>query len=195
MTLLEFTRYWQSNFAECPPVNYLLKVKFTDKWLRIHSLPDSKRYAENDDDWNILLARQQKIFNDVFSTNDKVVLLANSFQIENDFNFDFIYKQQCLENFDWQTLPVIDVYEFTKNNVDKEEFIIPHLSNCNYELQIIEPILKAIAKDELRLFFINPKTNTIIAPYDGGVDIIYADSETRDLYEEKYEEWEQQDSF
>jgi hypothetical protein len=195
MTQIEFTTYWQSNFADCPPINYLLKQKFTDKWLRIHSLPESKRYAQNETDWAILLERQHKVFADVFNVNDDIILIANTYQIDNSDNFDFIYKQQCLENFDWKALPTIDILNLSKKQINKKVFIIPHLANCKFELKIIEPILILIAKDELRLFFINPKTNMIVAPYDGGVDIIYADTITKDLYKKQYGEWEQQDSF
>jgi hypothetical protein len=195
MTSLEFTTYWKNNFADCPPINYLLKEKFTDKWLRIHSLPESKRYPENNTDWDILLARQHKIFEDAFYKNDDIIVIANMYQIDDSDDFEFIYKQQCLENFNWKNLPAINIFNISKQQIDKEVFIIPHLSNFKFDAKIIEPILVAIAKDELRLFFINPKTNTVIAPYDGGADLIYADTKTRDLYKEWYKEWEQQDSF
>lgn len=73
--------------------------------------------------------------------------------------------------------------------------MIPHVTTDIFEVNKMNFILKQIATDELRLFFMNPKTNTIVAPYDGGVDIIYVDTATRDMYKEKYRDWAQQEIY
>lgn len=50
-------------------------------------------------------------------------------------------------------------------------------------------ILKAIADDEIRAMFICPLKDCIIAPYDGGVDIIVDSIEKRDELKLKYKDW------
>jgi hypothetical protein len=76
MTKVQLNTFWQSNFPNCPPINYLFKIFYTDRWLRIHSLPDSKRYAETAEEWQVLLQTQNSILDDVFSNNDKVILFT-----------------------------------------------------------------------------------------------------------------------
>ncbi len=50
-------------------------------------------------------------------------------------------------------------------------------------------LLKEIAEYELRAYFISIAKECIIAPYDGGMDIILKDTATRDRYKLKYQEW------
>ena len=56
---------------------------------------------------------------------------------------------------------------------------------------------KAVLPSEWRLFFINPENGIIIAPYDGGVDLIFADEKMRHFYKKKYINWlsEREDGF
>ncbi|WP_449384898.1 DUF3885 domain-containing protein [Chitinophaga flava] len=42
------------------------------------------------------------------------------------------------------------------------------------------------AQDNLRAFFISIGKELVIAPYDGGIDFILKNSETRDSYKGKY---------
>jgi hypothetical protein len=37
--------WWNNHYPEAPPVGFLLRQVYSDRWLRIHSLPGSKRYA------------------------------------------------------------------------------------------------------------------------------------------------------
>jgi len=55
--------------------------------------------------------------------------------------------------------------------------------NCQNEL------LKSIADDEFRAMLICPKRNCIVAPYDGGMDIIVDSEEKRDILKVKYRDW------
>jgi hypothetical protein len=50
-------------------------------------------------------------------------------------------------------------------------------------------ILRAIADDEIRAMFICPSKNCIVAPYDGGVDIIVDSSKKRDELKVQYRDW------
>mgnify|MGYP000411485810 CR=1 FL=1 len=47
-------------------------------------------------------------------------------------------------------------------------------------------LLRAIANDETRALFVSVEKNVLVAPYDGGIDLILKDSETRDNYKKKY---------
>lgn len=46
-----------------------------------------------------------------------------------------------------------------------------------------------IANWELSAFFVALDGQVIIAPYDGGVDVILKDEPTRDACREKYRDW------
>ena len=59
----------------------------------------------------------------------------------------------------------------------------------NWKKDSRNEILKAIADDEIRAILICSSRNCIIAPYDGGVDIIVDTYEKRDELKKKYKKW------
>ncbi|WP_443611862.1 DUF3885 domain-containing protein [Acrocarpospora catenulata] len=42
----ELSARWQANWPDCPPVAHELKRFYASRWVRFHSLPESKRYAD-----------------------------------------------------------------------------------------------------------------------------------------------------
>ncbi|MFM2392418.1 MAG: hypothetical protein RLZZ546_395, partial [Bacteroidota bacterium] len=78
---------------------------------------------------------------------------------------------------------------------DEDIFYTPYFTSLKYKSAEYNDILKSIANDEIRVFFLNAETNTIFARYDGGVDIIYPDTSIRDFYKMKYGHYTQQDNY
>ena len=70
-----------------------------------------------------------------------------------------------------------------------KEKVVNTPSEKTWKSQDFDAILKEIADDEARYFFVGQVQNCLIVPYDGGVDIILKDTETRDFYKEKYKDW------
>jgi hypothetical protein len=56
----EFNADWHRLRAGLFPIGYLLRRDGATHWLRFHSLPASKRYAETPDEWQILLSRRKR---------------------------------------------------------------------------------------------------------------------------------------
>jgi hypothetical protein len=196
MNSTEISTYWQENFPLCPPINYLLKIFYTNRFLRIHSLPDSSRYANTEDEWNILHNTQNEILNDVFTTDDTCILFTGEYCVKdlpNDIRI--IEEHPILQQFIFLPLDTIDLFARSKDYCEEDTFYIPYFTEINYRANKYNELLAAIADDEIRAFFLNMKTNTIVAPYDGGLDIIYKDEATRDFYKNKYAHFTQQEKF
>ena len=49
MTSEQFNTFWALNFADTIPIQHYFKHDYSDRWFRIHSLPESKRYADNEE--------------------------------------------------------------------------------------------------------------------------------------------------
>jgi hypothetical protein len=79
----------------------------------------------------------------------------------------------------------------------REHFTTRCLASKFGELNKFDDLLREIAYDNLRAFFVSIEKELMIAPYDGGVDFILKNSETRDLYKRKYNSWlsPRQDGF
>jgi hypothetical protein len=196
MTKENIESYWKLTFKECPPINYLLKVYYKERWLRIHSLTDSKRYAATNAEWKILFHTQNSILEDAFEENETLYLFTGVYNNtefllpENNLN-----KNVALNTYDFTALEKIDLYAMSKDYCEENTFFTPHFVSILFKKNNYNELLKVIANDEIRAFFLSTKTNTIVAPYDGGVDIIYKDTQTRDFYKNKYRHFTQQDNF
>lgn len=49
-----FYKLWRNAFGETAPIGYQLKDIFPERWLRVHSLPESKRYADSKEEYAII---------------------------------------------------------------------------------------------------------------------------------------------
>ena len=59
----------------------------------------------------------------------------------------------------------------------------------NWKIGKRDEILKAIADDEIRTLFVSTSKKCVIAPYDGGVDVLVESTEKRDRLKVKYKDW------
>ena len=65
MTTEQFSTLWKTTYPETVPIPRLFRQAYPDRRFRIQSLPDSKRFAETPQEWEVLLERHQTILNDL----------------------------------------------------------------------------------------------------------------------------------
>ena len=86
-------------------------------------------------------------------------------------------------------LDPIDLNKLSPDEYEIGQFYKPMISEQIWQPNKFDSILKDIADDQLRAFFISMDKNLVIAPYDGGVDFILKDTDTRNIYKRKYHDW------
>jgi hypothetical protein len=161
-----------------------------ERWLRIHSLPEAKRYADTAEEWTELFERQHTLFQDLMPTNEPFYLLLGLYsQGENVFDKSIFEDYDFFKTLTFNELEKVDLHKISGDWYDEGMFYTPYFAEVKNNPSGFDTILKAIANDEIRVFFLNSKNNCIIAPYDGGVDLILKDEETRLFYKEKYKNW------
>jgi hypothetical protein len=168
MTKKEFARFWSKKYPQIKPLNLLFGKALHNSWLRIHSLPESKRYADSEDEWEILYSRQNTIINDLIPTDANIQLVIN-----------WIDKKHYL----FQMYKLIDIGTILEDEIKYKSYLF----ETKWQTNKLNIFLNQIAEDQIRAFIIG--NDCLISPYDGGVDIYYKDTETRDFYKLKYKEW------
>lgn len=185
MTEIEFIDYWNKEYPESFPINHELKWVYPDRWFRIHSLPESKRYAENDDEYEIILDRQNQLINDLIGEESEVAISFGLYRwdLTNDN-----YKE--LTDFgEFQKVLRIDLQKERPEEYEDEMYFDIYVKTEKWENGKRDEILKSIADDEIRAMFVSPSNKCVIAPYDGGVDVIVDSTEKRDRLKAKYKDW------
>ena len=77
----------------------------------------------------------------------------------------------------------------TPDEYDNGGIYIPAFAGTIWQQNKHDKLLRDIAVENVRAFFVSIDKNLLIAPYDGGVDFILKDTMTRDIYKLKYKDW------
>lgn len=181
----KFKLLWKSTFPEAYPIGYELKEIYKKRWFRIHSLPESKRYADTEEEYQIIFHRQNTIVEDIIGENEKVVLLFGL------YNYDITNSNyRKIEEFcEFEQVDRLALHKIRPEEYEEELYLDVYAKRTVWKANQRNSILKAIADDEIRMMIISFKKKRIINPYDGGVDLILESEEIRDTYKKKYQKW------
>ncbi len=183
-----FRHFWQQHFPTCPPVSHLFKRALADRWFRFHSLPESKRYADDEIDVAELLARQNTVLLDVVGMGECVLVYGN-------YSSTPKLEEQCsaLSNLEPQEFLKLSKQDFDPEPLEPgEKPTYLNLFCGTHELThgSLDDILLCIADETIRNFFVvSCERDRLFAPYDGGVDVVLKDAEERDEFKSKYRHW------
>ncbi|MFC8245026.1 DUF3885 domain-containing protein [Streptomyces chartreusis] len=176
---------WQRQFPKGPPIAHELRTAYSDRWVRFHSLPDSKRYPEAEEEYAIALHRYNTILDELFEGTDVyVVTVAWSWEPggrELPPERHEVHPQGAR----WTTLAYDD-------DPDPELHSYTHLyaDRRPWRRGTVDNILRGVAVDVLSGVIITDSGLTRIHhPYDGGADVILTTPSERDALRERHTDW------
>jgi hypothetical protein len=189
MTAEQFNKFWTSTYPDTTLIQHHFRHDYPDRWFRIHSLPNSKRYAEDETEWNILLDRQNEIIADLLNDSSNFILVTGGHSSDRYKEMYPIEEVNSIREMQFVTLHPIDFHKINADEYENGQLYTPMFNEQNWQLHKFDHLLKDIAEDNLRAFFVSIDKEVIIAPYDGGVDLILKDTTIRDYYKQKYSNW------
>jgi hypothetical protein len=189
MTKEHFQSFWTSRYPGTLPIPHSFRHDFADRWFRIHSLPKSKRYADNDKEWEILLTRQNTIITDILGDNSKILIVTGEYHHDENKELHPIAEVNSIKDLQLTNLDEIDLYKVSPEEYDHGQVYRPLFCEGIWQKNKYDKVLRDVANDEIRIFFVSVDNDILVGPYDGGVDFILKDSQTRDNYKTKYRDW------
>jgi hypothetical protein len=161
--MTNFDAWFRAHFGTSAPVGHCLRVDHQARWLRLHSLPGSKRYAEDDDERSEVRSRAWAAASEVLPSFSPGWLVVPTYgeepptirQLSLNFEQGGRYTHAQLE------LP-----------------ILVHVAQTTWPHDGFEALIDEIARDALRLAWFSEASGEVFAPYDGGIDLI-VDSPSR----------------
>jgi hypothetical protein len=117
MTKEEFKKLWTENYPNTAPISHLFKNDYSNRWFRIHSLPESKRYANNENEWKILLSRQNEIMTDLFGTETPILIVIGEYNWGNIRLAHITDEEEIFKPFEFVHLDNIEL-----NKIDPESY-------------------------------------------------------------------------
>jgi hypothetical protein len=170
---------WDSRWGGSP-IAYELRDRWADRWVRFHSLPDSKRYAETEEEYRILLDRHHTVLTGL-GVGDGLYAIAGYFEdtAGRSRPDPSVHPGAVL----WQTLqPNHETF-----------FELPvqlYASKVSRDRTELDPFLRAVADEALSYAIIAPTDlRWLYHPYDGGADVIAPGPHDRDMLRARHSSW------
>jgi hypothetical protein len=189
MTKEDFQKLWTLNYPDTVPISYLFKHDYADRWFRIHSLPESKRYAEDENEWQIILSRQNEIITDLFGLETPILIVTGEYNWGDNRQIHITDEEEIFKQFSFVRLDNIELHKIDAEQYDEPDIYKPAFAQTTWKPNYHDKLLREIANDDTRAFFISFGKKVIVAPYDGGVDFVLKDSLTKENYKNKYRQW------
>ena len=175
-------------------MGYYLREDYLSRWFRIHSLPESKRYADDEDEWEILLYRQNMLITDLLGVNAEFYLVTGRYYSLHPKLIEIgkeYHEFDCFRRLDLNESEAINLIERYPKDYDEEDEIhfVPATAILTWKPGNFDDVLMKIADDVTRAVFLSITRKIAICPYDGGIDCIVEDSNQVEYYKHKYQDW------
>lgn len=178
MNLLSIENEWQYAFGSALPAGFLCRNELQDRWLRIHSLPGSKRYAETGAERSEILARHNLIADYTLGGNSDCALFFTQFGSNKSWSSS---EGGALG----ERIPE-HIMSFHEGEEQFEFFAL----NITWRSGAFDELLLAVAQERVGpILFANIENRSIYAPYDGGADLFFPSSAAAELAKQHFAYW------
>jgi hypothetical protein len=176
----ELTDLWERTWPRADPLGYVLRDEYADRWVRFHSLPESKRYADSSAEYGEILRRHRTVLQELHGSDDFRTLHV----IAADWDWRDLAagwsKRRLPDAWPWRSGP-------TDGDTDDGRNYFWAASGLLAEE--IDALLLAVADDECRVVIGAPDLTWLYSPYDGGADVLLPSAVERDALKERHADW------
>jgi hypothetical protein len=175
-----FFSLWKQSYGLVPPLNWKLKGVLLDRWLRIHTLPHSKRYASTESEAAEIAERQVTAAKALFEEDAPVWLVTWLYQ-------SMPGVRELAQASERVGVPLEEAWILAGETED--ETIAVLVGRLRWSASTSASLRRAIANDEERAMWVHERTAEVFAPYDGGVDLIFSSAERCDQHRQRFSAW------
>jgi hypothetical protein len=184
------TERWELRWPTCRPIGHELRTSAADRWVRFHSLPGSKRYAETPLEQSEMLARHNTVLCELFKliepeSEPPVALIFTSAWGDQTA----IGREPDLVAAD----PTASFWRSDEWDPDPDSPAVwTHrwTSKRPWSSGSIDTLLTLVADSSTADVIVAPDSLAwLYHPYDGGADVIAPSSAARDRLAVKYQSW------
>jgi hypothetical protein len=178
-----FLAQWAAWYPGSLPVGYLLGEAHRARWLRIHSLPGSRRYPESDEDWAELLHRHNRVATDLLGDGGHCVVVVPS------YGPGFVAELRLRDRLGLRLLALVRD-DFPESGEPEDQALDLYAAPAAWAPGAFDDVLRWRASDETGpIMFVARETGRAYAPYDGGADLFFPSSAERDEARRRYRAW------
>lgn len=177
---------WQQQWPHCPPLADNLKHVYRDRWVRFHSLPESKRYPDDSSEYDIVLHRYNTVLDELFRGQEVRIVTATWSDGPEPPALPERHSRWHPDAGHWTSLRTDE----DETDPDFITYIHLHASRVSWRRGLADDLLRAVADDLTAGVMITSLTfDRIHHPYDGGADILLPTAVDRDAVKHRHTDW------
>jgi hypothetical protein len=180
MLVRSIRQAWNAAFPGAPPVGFLCRSAAADRWLRTHSLPESKRYPDSAEEYAEVLRRYNATALHTLGPDAECFLFVTRFGADRQWKYDDIMSQ---------TLNKIE-FAHVMSHGEKDDVLQLFVTPVIWQTGAFDVLLSAVAEDQTGpVLFFSPTRRSAFAPYDGGADLFLASAEEAQKAKTHFAAW------
>ena len=183
----DFLARWAVWYPDAPPVGFLLRETYGDRWLRIHSLPESKRYAASGWEYAELLRRHNAVAGDLLGDGTACAVL-----VFGACDAQWIHELGARAGLTDGALPRVTQLPAALWDDTEGVFAGPVRlfgGAVAWRRGVFDGFICAVADDRVAGLLVELDRGQVYAPYDGGADLFFATEAERDAARGRYRAW------
>ncbi|MDB6132518.1 MAG: hypothetical protein JWM59_761 [Verrucomicrobiales bacterium] len=175
---------WRARFGQNMPVGHSLRHMLPERWLRIHSLPGSKRYPGSKGEFGALLERHNTVASEIMGEGSACLLFLFRYQYESGDAKALIRDRRnglvlhCLPELSGP-LPH-----------DPEDTVSVFGTRIMWDHGRFDSLISDVAMEKKgSMVFMSLSTDQVYSPYDGGADLILQNPSKVELHKDQWRSW------
>ncbi|WP_264032323.1 hypothetical protein [Cellulosimicrobium sp. SH8] len=182
---VELGNAWELRVGRAIPASWSLREHLAERWVRFHSLPDSKRDADTEEEERMLLDRHHHVLAALRGSSDEVVVVLLRWDGQGRFRASREFRRLSRIWSFWRTF----VDETTADDEDEAITASAFVRRLPATRAALDPWFRRAADDADVFVITNDAVDWVYAPYDGGADVITPTAEARDALSDRYSAW------
>ncbi|MGW3074922.1 DUF3885 domain-containing protein [Kitasatospora sp. NPDC001132] len=174
----ELTALWERRWPGVEPVGYEIGTRTRDVWVRFHSLPQSKRYPDDEREYAIVLERHNTVLDELFAGSEVYVLTPR-------WSGRTSVPRMRRDAKHWRTWLQADdpAPEF-------RTYCHVFVERRRWRRGELDRLLRRVADErEGGVIVTDTGMRRLYHPYDGGADVYLTTAEERDRLKERHADW------
>jgi hypothetical protein len=196
MLASDFDAYWRATYPEAVTLGHLLRTSYPRRWLRLYSLPEGQRFPADTADWRELLRRHLAVFADLVGEPAELFLVTGEYDFADSPRpgTGSFAADGALQGLPFTLLPPVALHTLPLNPHAPDEYQVgdvyrPVCTRLRWTAATGEGLLRAIAEERIRAFFVSVDYGCLLAPYAGGLDLIFPGEAARNYFRDQYRPW------
>jgi hypothetical protein len=186
MKTQQLDELWQQYFGSCAPVAHLLRGHFGDRWVRFHSLPESKRYPETEDEMAMVLERHNRVIGKLMGEEQRIILLSTECsEAQSPGRSALAEHALCKGEAPWRSVAMHELGD----DWNEPAYWHTFSSDVPWSTGTLDSVLRLAAVDKVANVMLISGQGWLYHPYDGGADVILPTQAARNLLAGEFPSW------